>query len=39
MTVDNWASDRRDSLFAAIDARDTEAFLAFLTEDAIFRFG
>ena len=26
-------------LFAAIDAKDTKAFLGFLTEDALFRFG
>lgn len=26
-------------LFAAIDAKDTKAFLGFLTEDATFRFG
>ena len=26
-------------LFAAIDAKDTEAFLQFLTDDALFRFG
>jgi ketosteroid isomerase-like protein len=26
-------------LFAAIDARDAQAFAAFLTEDALFRFG
>ena len=28
-----------DDLFSAIDSKDTEAFLAFLTEDALFRFG
>ena len=28
-----------NELFAAIDARDTPAFLGFLTEDAEFRFG
>ena len=26
-------------MFAAIDAKDTEAFLGYLTEDAVFRFG
>lgn len=26
-------------LFSAIDAKDTEAFLAYLTNDALFRFG
>jgi limonene-1,2-epoxide hydrolase len=30
---------RLDSLFAAIDAKNTDAFLAFLTRDALFRFG
>jgi limonene-1,2-epoxide hydrolase len=28
-----------DELFAAIDSRDTDAFLEFLTEDGAFRFG
>ncbi len=28
-----------DDLFSAIDAADTERFLAFLTDDATFRFG
>ena len=28
-----------DALFAAIDAKDTSAFLGFLTDDASFRFG
>lgn len=28
-----------DRLFAAIDSQDVEAFVAFLTEDAVFRFG
>lgn len=32
-------ADRLDSLFASIDARDTEAFIGHLTEDALFRFG
>ena len=32
-------ADRLDGLFASIDAQDTDAFLACLTEDAIFRFG
>jgi limonene-1,2-epoxide hydrolase len=30
---------RLDDLFAAIDNKDTETFLGFLTEDARFRFG
>ena len=30
---------RLADLFAAIDARDTERFLAFLTDEAYFRFG
>jgi ketosteroid isomerase-like protein len=32
-------ADRLDSLFAAIDAKDTAGFLAFLAGDASFRFG
>jgi ketosteroid isomerase-like protein len=28
-----------DSLFAAIDARDAEAFAAFMQEESVFRFG
>jgi limonene-1,2-epoxide hydrolase len=31
----NWLND----LFTAIDAKDTAAFLTFLTDDALFRFG
>lgn len=30
---------RLDALFAAIDNKDTDAFLGFLTDDAVFRFG
>ena len=30
---------RFDALFSAIDSKNTEAFLSFLTEDARFRFG
>jgi len=30
---------RLDDLFAAIDAKDTERFLGFLTDEASFRFG
>jgi ketosteroid isomerase-like protein len=39
MTEGNWTASRLDSLFAAIDAKDTDAFLGFLTKDAVFRFG
>jgi len=39
MTADADVPDRLGPLFAAIDARDTEAFLGFLTNDAVFRFG
>ena len=39
MTTSNAVADRLPSLFAAIDAKDTDAFLASLTEDATFRFG
>lgn len=28
-----------DDLFAAIDAKDADAFVGFLTDDAVFRFG
>lgn len=31
--------DRLDSLFAAIDAKNTDAFLDFLADDGSFRFG
>ena len=31
--------DRLNELFAAIDGKDTETFLEFLTEDGVFRFG
>jgi ketosteroid isomerase-like protein len=39
MTEGNWDANRLAGLFAAIDAKDTEIFLSFLTEDAVFRFG
>ena len=39
MTTENPITDRLDGLFAAIDAKDTEAFLGYLTTDATFRFG
>lgn len=33
------ASDRTGGMFEAIDRQDTTAFVGFLTEDAVFRFG
>jgi ketosteroid isomerase-like protein len=39
MTEVRLAADGLERLFAAIDSRDTDAFLAFLTGDAAFRFG
>lgn len=39
MTSVDAVAGRLDGLFASIDAKDTDGFLAFLTEDAIFRFG
>ena len=39
MTASGTVADRLDGLFAAIDAKDTDVFLAFLTGDASFRFG
>ncbi|MCJ7590534.1 MAG: nuclear transport factor 2 family protein [Woeseiaceae bacterium] len=39
MTGDNAWHDRLSRLFAAIDAKDTERFLGFLTNEASFRFG
>lgn len=39
MTEGNWTANRWNHLFAAIDAKDTDTFLSFLTEDAVFRFG
>ncbi|MBT8087428.1 MAG: nuclear transport factor 2 family protein [Gammaproteobacteria bacterium] len=33
------ASDQAGGLFAAIDANDATAFVSFLTDDAVFRFG
>lgn len=32
-------ADELDQLTAAIDAKDTEAFLSYLKQDAVFRFG
>ncbi len=39
MTVSDAQQGLLQELFAAIDARDPERFVGFLTEDAIFRFG
>jgi len=39
MTPSDAASDQTGGMFAAIDSKDTEAFVGFLTEDAVFRFG
>lgn len=33
------SADRLNGLFAAIDAKDTDGFLAYLAGDAVFRFG
>lgn len=39
MSLANAAGDDTGGLFAAIDANDGAAFVAYLTEDAVFRFG
>ena len=39
MTTDDAWHGRLRNLFAAIDAKDTERFLGFLTNEATFRFG
>jgi limonene-1,2-epoxide hydrolase len=39
MNATSLTVDRLDRLFAAIDSKETESFLAFLTSDAVFRFG
>lgn len=39
MTADDAWHGRLRTLFAAIDAKDTERFLSFLTDEATFRFG
>lgn len=39
MTADDAWHGRLRSLFAAIDGKDTERFLGFLTNEATFRFG
>lgn len=39
MTRDGAAGDVTGGMFAAIDAKDTEAFVAYLSDNAVFRFG
>jgi len=39
MTTNSAAGHETGGLFAAVDRQDTEAFVAYLTEDAVFRFG
>jgi ketosteroid isomerase-like protein len=39
LTADDAWHGRLRSLFAVIDAKDTERFLSFLTDEATFRFG
>jgi len=39
MTKSSAASDKAGGMFAAIDSKDTQAFVGFLTDDAVFRFG
>ena len=39
MTKSSAASDDAGGMFAAIDRQDATAFVGFLTEDAVFRFG
>ena len=39
MTAADSVHARLDDLFKAVDARDTERFLGFLTDEASFRFG
>lgn len=39
MTINSAASHETGGLFAAIDRQDSEAFVAHLSEDAVFRFG
>ncbi len=39
MTTVDARHARLDELFAAVDAKDTERFLGFLTDEASFRFG
>ena len=39
MTTETAAGERLGGMFAAIDAKDTTAFVGYLTADAVFRFG
>lgn len=39
MTTDSAAGHQTGGMFAAIDRQDSEAFVSYLTEDAVFRFG
>jgi limonene-1,2-epoxide hydrolase len=39
MTPGSDAGDKTGAMFAAIDAKDAKAFVGFLTEGAVFRFG
>jgi limonene-1,2-epoxide hydrolase len=39
VTTSDVASRDTGDVFAAIDSKDAEAFVGFLTEDAVFRFG
>lgn len=39
MTTGSAAGSNTGGLFAAIDAQDSAAFVGFLTDDAVFRFG
>lgn len=39
MTSSAAASESTGGMFAAIDAKDSEAFVAYLSDDAVFRFG
>jgi ketosteroid isomerase-like protein len=39
MTKSSAASDKAGGMFAAIDSKDAQAFVGFLTADAVFRFG
>lgn len=39
MTKSSAVSDDAGGMFAAIDSKDAQAFVGYLTEDAVFRFG
>ena len=39
MTNSSAAGDEAGGMFEAIDSKDAQAFVGFLTEDAVFRFG